>query len=227
MFGDCRCFIFNYFHQCWNWKYGVFTCVLWLVKAYLIPVFFANPLCTDFLMPYNLLLCQSTQRKWSFSSSTKLLWWNFKNIVIFKTPVSVRYGRSCLKGQKQRGRLRQKLLCICLKECMTSPCKEKHFIKPASPISVSLSPCLQNQLQQRHSLLPMRFLIIRFLSLEGITFPQSTGWNPKHKLWDPYEGNRCFQAMFMGNSKSLGRHWITFSLKQMLKLHNKYPKRKV
>lgn len=76
------------------------------------------------------------------------------------------------------------------RQSVASLCK-KHFIKNASPIPVSL-PLFKNQLQQRHSLLSMRFLIIRFLSLEGITFPQSTGWNPRHKLWDPYEGSRCF-----------------------------------
>lgn len=58
--------------------------------------------------------------------------------------------------------------------CGMSP-QKKHFIKTASPLSISLSLSLQNQLQQRHSLLSMRFLIIRFLSLEGIIFSQSTG----------------------------------------------------
>lgn len=141
MFGGCRCFIFNYFHQCWNWKSGVFTCALWLVKACLILVFFANSLCIGFLMP-NKCCSQSTWRIWSFSSSTNLLWWNFKKIVIFKMPVSVRYRRSCKWSKTQRGRLRQRLLCTSLKglqEHMTRLCREKHFIQTASPSSVSLS----------------------------------------------------------------------------------------
>lgn len=167
----------------------------WL-KACLIFIFFANSLCCiDFLIPNNVMLQSGHSEKQPFSFSIHLLWWYLKNMVIFETsPVCQMWlaeGSKTWRGRDSDG---QRLICICLKrlkECVACLCK-KCFIKTACPISVSLSLCLQNQLQQRHSLLSMRFLIIRFLSLEGITFPQRTGRNPKHKLWDPYEGSRCF-----------------------------------
>lgn len=147
MFGVCRCFIFNYFHECWNWKSGVFTCALWLVKVCLILVFFANSLCIDFLMP-NKCCSQSTWRIWSFSSS--LTYFGETSRILLSSRCL------CLSGpggvgkwsKTQRGRLRQRLLCISLKglqEHVMCLWKEKHFIKTASPSSVSLSLSLSSK----------------------------------------------------------------------------------
>lgn len=200
MFRVCRCLVSNYFHQCWNWKSGVLqTCTLWLIKACLTLIFFASSLCcTHFLIPNNVVLHPGHSEKTALFFFHSPTWVKLQEHGYLQDPPVCQMWLEMAEGSKpQRGRdsHRQTLLCICLKglkECVACLHKKKHFIKTASPTSVSLCLRLQNQLQQRHSLLSMRFLIIRFLSLEGITIPQSAGWNPKHKLWDPYEGSRCF-----------------------------------
>lgn len=197
MFIVCRLFISNYFHQCWNWKPRVLkTSILWLVKACLILIFCKFSLLYRFSDTRQCNVVVRALWKWPFFTFPLTCFGEASRTWLpSRSTPSVRYGWGWLKGQKPGDAetwtgtgysasawKRQKCVaCLCKKE-------KKKIIKPSSPISASLS----SKSVTTKALLPMRFLIIRFLSLEGITFPQSTGWNPMHKLWDPDEGSRCF-----------------------------------